>query len=189
MDLLCTTAQLDLHKCSSTLTRKLETEGPWRSYIFRTLSPSSTKVPDPAIFQDFNTQSIENSLNSLPRLPTIAQCAAHLELLQAINHLRRAVLNSTQLDEVLGIQPQKRTAVRSRGLRSQKTIELKDTTFAKRRGEKWPIYLNIAVAAFLRWLKAMDDRPDLRTGDLQSGTPDFPVCPPLRERYPAPDRC
>ncbi|KAI1424341.1 hypothetical protein F5Y12DRAFT_785476 [Xylaria sp. FL1777] len=43
------------------------------------------------------------------KLPSVAECATHLELLQAFRHLRIEVQSSRRLDEVFGIKPENRT--------------------------------------------------------------------------------
>ncbi|KAI1150110.1 hypothetical protein F4825DRAFT_463625 [Nemania diffusa] len=48
------------------------------------------------------------------RIPSIAECAAHLELLQAFHHIRIQVQSSTKLDDVFEIKPEKRTVYRKR---------------------------------------------------------------------------
>jgi methyl coenzyme M reductase subunit D len=105
-------------------------------------------------------------------LPNIAQCAAHLELLQAINHIRREVLNSSSLDAILDIKPQKRTVVQRY---TRKTIEVKDNKFAQKRQVKWPFYLRLGVARFFVWLKKLDEILASNENEVL----ELPACPPL----------
>jgi hypothetical protein len=102
----------------------------------------------------------------------MAQCAAHLELLQAINHIRREVLNSKDLDVILNIKPEKRTVVQRY---SRKTIEVKDPRFQQKRQIKWPFYLRLAVARFFLWLKKMDET----LASNKNKALELPACPPL----------
>lgn len=66
-------------------------------------SPSPSKsaalhIPSPTCF-DF-TQTASNDNNRLTSIPTLAECAVHLELLEAVLVLRARVLKSTALDRL-----------------------------------------------------------------------------------------
>ncbi|OCK78592.1 hypothetical protein K432DRAFT_435876 [Lepidopterella palustris CBS 459.81] len=118
-------------------------------------------IPDPSLF-DFGSQYSEDCST---KLPTVAECAAHLELLEAFYHIRLKVLSSTALDSVLGIRPEPRTVYRKiylgygRGY-SREEVKLRDDTFQERRKEKWSFYLALAAARFLRWTEAVEEQLD-----------------------------
>jgi hypothetical protein len=119
------------------------------------------KIPDPKLF-NFGPEDSENDNTTLP---TVAECAAHLELLEAFYHIRLKVFSSTTLDSVFGIRPEPRTVYRKKylGYRSgysRQEVKLRDDTFQERRKAKWPFYLALAAARFLRWVEAVEKQLD-----------------------------
>ncbi|RYC57405.1 hypothetical protein CHU98_g8804 [Xylaria longipes] len=133
------------------------------------------KIPDPDLF-NFGIDTREAR-----RLPSIAECGAHLELLQAFRYLRIEVLSSKNLDDAFGIKPENRIVYRKnkvyQGSSSswvREPAKLRDDTFEKRREEKWPLYLRLAASRFLYWIAAVEaefSRPN---------TPDHPLpLPPI----------
>lgn len=115
------------------------------------------KIPNPSLFE-FESKMPENDNTGLP---TVGECAAHLELLQAFYHIYVKVSSSTVLDDVLGIKPEPRIVYRKKylGYRrgySRKAVNLKDDTFKERRKTKWPIYLALAATRFLAWAEAVE---------------------------------
>jgi hypothetical protein len=124
-------------------------------------SKDNPKIPDPGIF-DFES---ENSENDNTRLPTVAECAAHLKLLEALHHIYLKVSSSTTLDAVLGIKPEPRTVYRRKylGYRrgySWEEVKLRDDKFQERRKAKWPFYLALAATRFLAWAEAVEKELD-----------------------------
>ena len=109
-------------------------------------------IPAPKIFQSLSETA---QLNDLTLLPSIADCAVHLELLQVLYTLRRKVLQSTALDETFDIKPQPREVWRGYG-HNRRQVKIKDSTFAERRKAKWPGFISCAVVRFLEWLKTAD---------------------------------
>ncbi|KAF7133833.1 hypothetical protein CNMCM5793_005245 [Aspergillus hiratsukae] len=166
MTVLCTTSQTELHRDSKILNPQLGFDT-FRMRNFPNIDKDIV-VPDPKVFKDIYAPIASDSTS----LPNVAQCAAHLELLQAISQIRREVLNSTQLDAVLDIKPLKRTVVQRYPRRQ--TIEVKDKQFADRRQVKWPFYLRLGVARFFVWLRKMDE-----TLASDSEVLELPACPPL----------
>ncbi|GAB1206069.1 hypothetical protein APSETT445_004750 [Aspergillus pseudonomiae] len=67
-------------------------------------------IPDPQLFQPSSCLTSTNQHD----LPTISECAVHLELLEVFHALRDKVLQSTDLDKTFGIKPNKRTVYRKR---------------------------------------------------------------------------
>ncbi|KAL4927874.1 uncharacterized protein BDV17DRAFT_292150 [Aspergillus undulatus] len=117
----------------------------------RNLNP---QIPDPRLFDLSSGQG-----NPIVQLPTVAQCAVHLELLATFYQIRRKVLNSTSFDTVLGIVPKPRKVYRKKYQGRRWTtypVNVKDVTFETRRLEKWPFYLVLAVTRFLKWVWAVE---------------------------------
>ncbi|KAF7181990.1 hypothetical protein CNMCM7691_001378 [Aspergillus felis] len=166
MTVLCTASQTELHS-NSRLFNSLLASDTVRKNNFPDIN-EDIQVPDPRIFKDMHVPAWSDSMS----LPNVAQCAAHLELLQAINHIRREVLNSKYVDAILDIKPQMRTVVQGY---SRETIEVKDFKFAHKRQVKWPFYLKLGVARFFLWLKKMDEVLALNENEVL----ELPACPPL----------
>ncbi|GFF34527.1 hypothetical protein IFM46972_04262 [Aspergillus udagawae] len=166
MTVLCTASQTELHsysrRCNSLLASPTV-----RKFKFPNIN-EDIQIPDPRVFKDIYVPEWTDSMS----LPNIAQCAAHLELLQAINHIRREVLNSSSLDAILDIKPEKRTVVQRY---TRKKIEVKDNKFAQKRQVKWPFYLRLGVARFFVWLKKMDEILASNENEVL----ELPACPPL----------
>ncbi|KAL3455716.1 hypothetical protein BJX64DRAFT_271808 [Aspergillus heterothallicus] len=120
-------------------------------------------------------------------LPTVAECAVHLEMLQAFHTLRQEVIHSKALDRVFNILPEVRTVYRkqwsaTRPQTNRKyTIEsrtIKDSSFASRRNKKWTYFLQIAAERFHQWIRVVNKS----LGDhLEQGAelPRYLLLPPL----------
>jgi hypothetical protein len=167
MTVLCTASQIELHS-DSRIFNPLSGFDTFPRRNFPNIE-KDIQVPNPKVFKEIDAPIASTDATSLPN---VGQCAAHLELLQAINHVRREVLNSTQLDAILDIKPQKKTVVRRY---TRETIEVKDKNFAQRRQIKWPFYLRLGVARFFVWLKRMDESLALNPNRVL----ELPACPPL----------
>lgn len=158
-----------LHRCSGTAIQHQKTRPPipaptkgntniqLPTFEKAATSKENPKIPEPGLF-DFAS---EDSEDDTTRLPTVAECAAHLELLEAFYHVRLKVLSSTTLDATLGIKPERRTVYRKtkrayRRRYSIQEVKLRDDTFQERRKAKWPFYLALATARFLRWIEAVE---------------------------------
>lgn len=144
-------------------------------------------IPDTELFR---TLTLENA-NSLP---TVAECAVHLELLEAFYTMRIQVMQSTELDEFFDIEsPEKRTVYRRKYLLQKHRyervpVQLRDDEFATRREKKWDCFLTIAVTRFIHWareanktLVAGQSSPNSneeRSGNVADSL-DFPFLPPL----------
>ncbi|KAI1122936.1 hypothetical protein F5Y10DRAFT_252890 [Nemania abortiva] len=151
-----------LHQCSKhAFTRQLAQSDQRHTFKRATSSSDNPKIPDPSLFNFHSDSSVQVESR---RLPTVAECAAHLELLQAFRHIRIQVQTSTKLDNALGIKPKTRIVYRKRrvyqGYKSnwiREEVKLGDETFEKRRGSKWPLYLKLAAARFLSWIDFVED--------------------------------
>lgn len=111
-------------------------------------------IPDPQLFQS-------SSHSTSTDIPTISECAIHLELLEVFHALRDRVQQSTDLDNTFGIKPNIRTVYRKRyssQLRKYEsyTVTVKDTQFETRRKDKWHYFLELAVGRFTRWIRTVN---------------------------------
>jgi hypothetical protein len=117
------------------------------------------KIPDPKLFASL-THAIQADVEA--NLPTVGECAAHLELLEAFYKLRLYIIKSSDLDTTFGVRIKKKTVYRStyiprKGKRLMKAVELEDKTWQTRRRQKWAYFLGIAVGRFRVWMKKMDE--------------------------------
>ena len=145
--------QKSLHDCSKASLNSLKQERPEKVYPTAKSKAEEPIIPWPSIFQ---------SLTDMPRnvestiLPTITECAVHLELLQCFHKLRVEVLKSTSLDKTFGIVANPQIFVRKQRWGPDKTIKKRDPTFETRRKQKWPLFLDLAVVRFDRWFRLAD---------------------------------
>lgn len=161
-----------LHNCSTQSFNRQVTQGDQQIQFMKATSLSDNpKIPDPNLFNfSIDPRFVQEEIR---RLPSIAECAAHLELLQAFRYLRIEVLSSTKLDDAFGIKPENRTVYRKtrvyQGYQSswvREPVKLRDDTYDKRREEKWPLYLKLAASRFLYWIATVEaefsrsDAPD-----------------------------
>ena len=97
-------------------------------------------IPDPSLF-NFTTGK-EHQDGSF-RLPTVAECATHLELLAAFSTLRGKVLNSPPISRTMGFASETRP--------SQARVDAWQE-------EKWTKYVEFAVVRFLEWRAHIEQR-------------------------------
>lgn len=95
-------------------------------------SEEEPQIPSESIF---NSLSNEPFIGVYDGAPSVAQCAAHLELLEAFVVLRKRVINSNALDVAFGIW-------QKRG---------NDPSLSQRRQTKWTKFVQIAVMRFRIW--------------------------------------
>ncbi|PNP61297.1 hypothetical protein FNYG_13983 [Fusarium nygamai] len=109
-------------------------------------------IPDPGIFE-FPTPTNANNAPSRKQntpdlaLPTLSECAAHLEFLETLFILRQKILVSTELDDAMQTKPVRETKTGYQG--DEKT--LKDDKLWERRQAKWPRFVELATVRFLAW--------------------------------------
>ncbi|KAF4334705.1 hypothetical protein FBEOM_11445 [Fusarium beomiforme] len=110
------------------------------------------KIPDPSIFKfpsaansDIKSSRRQNTPDLA--LPTLAECAAHLEFLETLFILRQRILVSKELDDVMQIKPVRETKTGAQG--DSKTF--KDEKLWERRQAKWPRFVELATVRFLAW--------------------------------------
>ncbi|KAI0437296.1 hypothetical protein F4803DRAFT_539297 [Xylaria telfairii] len=151
-----------LHNCSKQSFNRQVTQGDQQVQFMKATSLSENpEIPDPALFNfSIDSGCVQEEAR---RLPSIAECAAHLELLQAFRYLRIEVLSSAKLDDAFGIKPENRTVYRKKrvyqGYKSswvREPVKIRDDTYEKRREEKWPLYLRLAASRFLFWVAAVE---------------------------------
>ncbi|KND89965.1 Glycine-rich domain-containing protein 2 [Tolypocladium ophioglossoides CBS 100239] len=133
----------------------------------RTLSQASTAyrtartreeepvIPSPAVFA-FDRDA--GRADDARRLPPVAACAAHLQLLEVFYVLRQRILVSEDIDAAMGIAPQREVKVGRHGDRKV----LRDDTLWDRRQQKWTKFVEFAAVRFLAWRRALR----LREGDM-----------------------
>ncbi|OGM45320.1 hypothetical protein ABOM_006402 [Aspergillus bombycis] len=125
-------------------------------------------IPGPQLFQPSSRLTNTNRHD----LPTISECAVHLELLEVFHALRDRVQQSTDLDKTFSIKPNTRTVYRKRYSSAKRKYEsytatVRDTTFETRRKNKWPWFLELAVGRFTRWIR-MVNRMSFSSSDSQN---------------------
>ncbi|KAF4501102.1 hypothetical protein FAGAP_2687 [Fusarium agapanthi] len=109
-------------------------------------------IPDPGVFK-FPTPTNSSNAPSRKRttpdlaLPTLSECAAHLEFLETLFILRQRILVSTELDDVMQTKPVRETKTGAQG--DEKT--LKDDKLWERRQAKWLRFVELATVRFLAW--------------------------------------
>ncbi|KAH7134605.1 hypothetical protein B0J13DRAFT_85443 [Dactylonectria estremocensis] len=123
------------------------------TYKARTTSENPT-IPSPDVFTDLNNAEADD-------FPTAAQCAVHLELLEAFHALKVRVVGSSDLDRTFGLAPKTKIVYRrkySSKLRKyiNQSVRVKDPDWEARRGQKWPRYLDFAAERFVEWAKTID---------------------------------
>jgi hypothetical protein len=132
----------DLHNTSKATLARLIKRLAKKKY---TPTSSVPPIPAPALFDSLFAPQPPGSSTDVA-LPSVAECAAHLEFLECLFTLRQRVLQSAVLDAVFGIQEHHRTVTRK-----GKTVKLKDATLWDRRQAKWKSFVEWSVARFLLW--------------------------------------
>lgn len=128
--------------------------GPAPSFALATSRNDEPAIPDPAVF---TTTPLAASSGGLP---TVSQCAVHLELLQALSRLRDRVTNESALIEVFG------------------TVDEEQETW-------WRAFVEVAVERFGVWWWGVDEELQRRRrgegggGDDDVGELPEDLLPPL----------
>lgn len=135
-------------------------------------------IPDPSLFQ-----SLSAPQGNVTDLPSVSQCGAHLELLEAIYNLRWEVVNTTRLDEALGLPAASKKVWRKTLLRVRWGFtphDILDSAYPDKAEEKWNLFLSAAVIRFELWAAWSNELM------RESGVTDLPHLPPLGMRNPPP---
>ena len=85
-------------------------------------------------------------------LPTVAQCAVHLELLEVIFALKHRVLSSNALDRTFALKPDQRSVYASTLRRTDFfRVPRNRAKFAEHWKVKWEFFVQAAAARFEAW--------------------------------------
>jgi hypothetical protein len=144
-------------------------------------------IPSPSVFRTLG----DEPPRSVTALPTVGECAVHLELLEVFSHLRRRVISTTILNRPFGVPSPQKTVYRRayrpgyQGSRYDRIpVKLQDLTYPDRSREKWVVFLKIAVVRFLLWAKKIEELMAGRVGPLAEAQ--LPYLPPLGKVPPTP---
>ena len=127
---------------------------------------SEPVIPNPAIFEALSKSSPPSSVTELP---SVSQCAAHLELLEAIHTLR-----------IQATGPPTKRVWRKEVIRQKYKhvpYEIPDASYPERAEKKLDEFLTLAVLRFEIWAK----RTDELMGQSDTSEPTLPHLPPLGE--------
>lgn len=133
-----------LDELSSAATRKTQPK-PNIPNLPATLPPPSIFATLDFEFNNSNSHQVQNTDGSRNILPTVTECAVHLELLEAFRVLKQRVLESNALDNTFGTKqasPQRRT----------------DRAWMEKRKEKWHKFQRLAVLRFEIWWNKMAEK-------------------------------
>lgn len=142
-------------------------------------------VPSPAIFETPETAQTDKDEHS-NMLPSIAQCAIHLELLERFKLLQETVIKSNQLDVLFDTLPRKKYTIsyiynsRGRkvlGRKILRPIKAHDSTFQERRKEKWTRFVDEAYSRFSTWVVSIND--NLKISGKDGDELDPKLVPPI----------
>ncbi|KAL4877976.1 hypothetical protein BJY04DRAFT_196799 [Aspergillus karnatakaensis] len=176
MALVSPTHLLTLHNASETQIRSLQFN-PSRKYdyVSKFSRATATGIPDPSIFRSLPKENTGGRA-----LPTVSECAIHLEMLEAFHTLRNDIIHSRKLDDTFDIHPTPTTVYRKKRENRKYVIEtasIKDRTFAERRKTKWTQYLRLATIRFHDWITLVDGH--LANAKNGGSTPKWLLLPPL----------
>lgn len=167
MTLNCQHTNDTLHRCGNEILRHLLEDELENDPFQRATKPEEEPlIPTPEIFVD-QDRGVEVGLD--PRVPTISQCATHLELLETFFILKEKLIRSEAMDEAMDTQPVRE--IKTGYYNDTKT--LKDETLEERRKSKWPKFVEFAVLRFFAWRASLSEeetRKDDNNGS-QGGTP------------------
>lgn len=138
-------------------------------------------IPAPSLFQALRDPPQDESAAdgqyypSLRELPSVSECAVHLELLELFFNLRTLIINSSELDATFGVDQKHKTIYRRELDKKTRTYvskphKLLDATWSRRRRDKWIFYLIIAAGRFLAWARSADAAIEARSEPQSSTT-------------------
>jgi len=142
-----------LHGSSKAALKALNRSVAKKKYKAAQCEADEPQIPSAAIFEPLFSAQSNSGARETPILPSIAECAVHLELLECFFVLRQRVLKSDELDKVFGIAPRHRV-VKRKG----KDVKLKDPGMWERRQVKWPMFVEWSVVRFLCWRRVVTAR-------------------------------
>lgn len=149
-----TRLEVDLHESSRQKFKKLQKKLTKRQYKLSKSEAENPKIPAPDLFVGLEPSNEPHAKeDDILAFPSISECAVHLELLQCFFVLKQHILKADELDPVYGIVPNHKTVTRN-----GKMVKLKDPTLWDRRQIKWPKFVEWAVARFLYWRGAVEEK-------------------------------
>lgn len=110
-------------------------------------------IPPNSLFDGLSPSPLEGTHVDGNKMPVIAECAVHLELLEAFLVLKEKIYTSNALDRTFAIRPEDKFVTQ---YRSRRKVRQPDKTFQTRRAVKWPIYIRLAAVRFLQWWGKLD---------------------------------
>ena len=128
-------------------------------------------IPAPSLFQGLSAPP-----GNVTDLPSVSECAAHLELLEAIHSLRKEVMSTTRLDEAMGLPAASRKVWRRELFRvrwEHRPYDILDPEYPEKAEGKWNLFLSVAVFRFEMWAEKSNELM------RESGNTDLPHLPPL----------
>lgn len=139
-----------LHQASQELNRKIDSS----YYMSAPTVDQNPIIPNPSTFDNLDDLHHND-------LPTPAQCAVHLELLEVFHALRIRVLDSKSLDKAFGLGTATKKVYRRRYVKALKKwvneeMTLRDLEWEKNQDKKWTFYLGEAVQRFRVWAEEYD---------------------------------
>ena len=139
-----------LHQASQELNRKIDSS----YYMSAPTVDQNPIIPKTSTFDDLDDLHHND-------LPTPAQCAVHLELLEVFHALRIRVLDSKSLDKAFGLGTATKKVYRRRYVKALKKwvneeITLRDLEWERNQDKKWTFYLGEAVQRFRVWAEEYD---------------------------------
>ena len=134
------------NKFSTTQDREREKREILKSLCFPIYLPAKTPAERPVIPEPEIFDALDNPAANLAALPTTAECAVHLQLLEKFVVLKQKILTSNRLDRAFDIIPKEKLVTRG----GKREVQA-DETFKTRQAVKWPIFVRLATARFLRW--------------------------------------
>ncbi|KAF4966663.1 hypothetical protein FSARC_5652 [Fusarium sarcochroum] len=157
-----------LHKASKNLNEKV-----WSSYY-----PSADTMDENPVIPNPDTFSELDDLHE-DNLPTPAQCAVHLELLEVFHALRIKIIDSKDIDNAFDLGEETKTVYRRKfvkGLRKyvNEAATVRNQRWEKKRDKKWTWYLGEAAQRFYVWATHYDrwmvsEMPKSDSDDGESG--------------------
>ncbi|KAF5025921.1 hypothetical protein F66182_1956 [Fusarium sp. NRRL 66182] len=159
-----------LHKASKDVNQKISS-----SYFpSATTMDENPVIPSPEVFNQLNDSHKNN-------LPTPAQCAVHLELLEVFHALRIKIIDSKELNQTFGLGEETKTIYRRKyvkGLRKyvNEEVKIRNEIWEKNHPKKWTWYLGAAVQRFLVWAESYNawmatEMPKADPDDTKAGIP------------------
>ncbi|KAL2809440.1 hypothetical protein BJX63DRAFT_435208 [Aspergillus granulosus] len=159
---------LTLHAEGAKVTKNL-TSAQSRKYTYDSVAPV---IPEPALFNGLSTED-----PGPKALPTLTECAVHLEMLEAFHALRQEVIHSKHLDKAFDIVPGVNVVYRKKWPGTGRRGYRKYPIFGDRRNNKWTYFLQIGAERFHRWIRIVNNC--LEDHEKGATLPRYLLLPPL----------